>query len=99
MLGGRRPGAEVERELTLRHAQAVEALLSKADVPRAEIAVIGFHGHTILQARQEGRTWQIGDGALLAAETGIDVVNDFRGRDLVEGGEGAPFAPLYHRAP
>ena len=93
-LGGAGPVAEVERELTLRHARAVEALLAGATVPRDAIAVIGFHGHTILHAPERGRTWQIGDGALLAAETGIDVVADFHSRDVTAGGQGAPFAPF-----
>jgi anhydro-N-acetylmuramic acid kinase len=60
--------------------------------------VIGFHGHTILHRPQEGRTWQIGDGALLAAETGIDVVADLRGNDVALGGEGAPLVPLFQAA-
>ena len=89
---------EVERALTLRHAEAVRALLSEARIPAAAVGVIGFHGHTVAHAPQEGRTLQIGDGGLLAAETGIDVVCDFRSRDVAEGGEGAPFAPLYHLA-
>ena len=90
--------AEVERELTLRHAAVVEALLSAHAISPAEVGVIGFHGHTVAHAPAEGRTHQIGDGSLLAAETGIDVVADFRSRDMAAGGEGAPFAPLYHAA-
>ena len=98
VLGGRGDVAGVERELTLRHAAAVTELLAQAGRPAAEVTVIGFHGHTILHAPERGRTWQIGDGALLAAETGIDVVCDMRGRDVAEGGQGAPLAPLYHAA-
>jgi len=59
---------------------------------------LGFHGHTILHRPEQGRTWQLGDGALLAGLTGIDVVCDFRSADVAAGGEGAPFAPLYHAA-
>jgi anhydro-N-acetylmuramic acid kinase len=90
--------AEVERELTLRHAALVEELLSAHALSPAEVGVIGFHGHTVAHTPAEGRTRQIGDGRLLAAETGIDVVADFRSRDMATGGEGAPFAPLYHAA-
>jgi anhydro-N-acetylmuramic acid kinase len=90
--------AEVERELTLRHAAVVEELLSAHAISPEEVGVIGFHGHTVAHAPAEGRTHQIGDGPLLAAETGIDVVADFRSRDMAAGGEGAPFAPLYHAA-
>jgi anhydro-N-acetylmuramic acid kinase len=98
VLGGCGPVAEVERELTRRHARVVERLLAENGQPRGGTSVIGIHGHTILHTPEEGRTWQIADGALLAAETGIDVVADFRSRDIAEGGEGAPFAPLYHAA-
>ncbi|GAB4393446.1 MAG: anhydro-N-acetylmuramic acid kinase [Kiloniellaceae bacterium] len=98
VLGGRGAVEEVARELTLRHAEAVRQLLKQAGLAPAEVRVIGFHGHTILHRPQEGRTWQIGDGALLAAETGIDVVADLRGNDVALGGEGAPLVPLYQAA-
>ena len=97
-LGGRGDVAGVERDLTLRHAEIVKALLKDAGLTPGEVEVIGFHGHTILHAPEAHRTWQIGDGALLAAETGIDVVCDMRSRDMTEGGQGAPLASLYHCA-
>jgi len=97
-LGGRGDVAALERALTLRHAEAVKTLLAQAKQAAGEVAVIGFHGHTILHAPEKRRTWQVGDGALLAAETGIDVVCDMRARDVAEGGQGAPLAPLYHVA-
>lgn len=86
------------RELTLRHAEAVHALLRQAGIKAAEVALIGFHGQTIDHRPKAGISWQIGDGALLASRTGIDVVTDFRRRDLAEGGQGAPLVPLYHAA-
>ena len=98
ILGGRGPIPAVERELTRRHREAVKALLERAELAAADVAVIGFHGHTILHQPEAGRTWQIGDGAWLAAETAIDVVADFRSRDVAAGGQGAPFASLYHAA-
>lgn len=88
----------VERDLTLAHVAAVERLLAEAKIERAKIAVIGFHGQTVMHAPAESATWQIGDGQLLADRTGIAVVNDFRSADMANGGEGAPFAPVYHRA-
>ena len=95
-LGGRGDVAGVERDLTEIHAAAVKALLREAGREKADI--IGFHGHTILHAPEARRTWQIGDGALLARQTGIDVVHDFRSADMAAGGEGAPLAPVYHAA-
>lgn len=88
----------IERDLTLAHADAVGRLLDSAGLSAGDVGAVGFHGQTIMHAPEEGLTWQIGDGGLLAAETGIDVVYDFRSADMAAGGEGAPFAPVYHRA-
>jgi len=95
---GKADPAVVERALTERHAAAVEALLDRHGVPRDEVRVVGFHGHTLHHDPAGRRTWQIGDGALLARLIGIDTVNDFRGADVQAGGQGAPLAPLYHAA-
>ncbi len=98
VLGGNGPVASVERALTECHAEAVRTLLAKAGAEASDIAVIGFHGHTILHRPKERRTWQIGECALLAAMTGIDVVGDMRLADVEAGGQGAPLVPLYHAA-
>ncbi len=87
---------DAERVLTEAHAQAVKALLEKSGLAAGDIDLIGFHGQTILHRPEQGWTWQIGDGALLAKLTGIDVVNDFRSADVAAGGQGAPLMPLYH---
>ena len=97
-LGGEAPVAAVERRLTDAHIAAVQALLDKAGVASSEVAVIGFHGHTILHRPDERRTWQIGDSGLLARATGINVVGDMRVADVSAGGQGAPLASLYHAA-
>jgi anhydro-N-acetylmuramic acid kinase len=89
---------EAERLSTEAHARAVRALLDKAGLTPADIALIGFHGQTILHRPARRLTWQIGDGALLARRTGIDVVNCFRHADVAAGGQGAPLMPLYHAA-
>ncbi|MDE3016867.1 MAG: anhydro-N-acetylmuramic acid kinase [Pseudomonadota bacterium] len=95
---GRGDMLAAEQEITIKHADAVRALLKKADVGRKEVNVIGFHGQTVVHRPLEHLTWQIGNGALLAEKTGIDVVCDFRRRDVAAGGEGAPLVPLYHTA-
>ncbi len=87
---------DAERRLTEAHAEAVKALLRKAGLSPGQVALIGFHGQTILHRPAQRWTWQIGDGALLAKLTGIDVVNDFRSADVKAGGQGAPLVPLYH---
>jgi anhydro-N-acetylmuramic acid kinase len=89
---------EAERVLTEVHADAVKASLAKARLSPRDVALVGFHGQTILHRPQQRWTWQIGDGALLAKLTGIDVVNDFRSADVKAGGQGAPLVPLYHAA-
>jgi anhydro-N-acetylmuramic acid kinase len=99
VLGGEAPRHEiaaVEVELTRLHADAVARFRERC--PQVVIDLLGFHGHTILHRPDERRTWQIGDGALLARLTGIDVVGDFRAADVTAGGQGAPLAPLYHAA-
>src|SRR5215831_19839997 len=87
VLGGAGPKAEiaaVSAGLTRLHAAAIAEFGAKyADIP---VDVIGFHGHTILHRPAERRTWQIGDGALLARRLGIDVVADFRCADVAAGG-------------
>ena len=96
--GGKGPVGAVERELTERHAEAVRRLLAEAQRKPSEIGIVGFHGQTIHHAPAQRQTVQIGDGALLAKLTGIDVVNDFRSADVSAGGQGAPLAPVYHLA-
>ena len=84
-------------ELSTRlHAQAVAQLLAKTGRQAKEIGVIGYHGQTLFHDAAQKISVQIGDGALLAQLTGIGVVNDFRQADLQAGGQGAPFAPVYH---
>ncbi len=88
----------VEHALTLAHVEAVLMLLAQESRTATEIDVIGLHGHTLLHRPDAGCTWQIGDGALLASKTNIDVVADFRSADVAAGGEGAPLAPVFHAA-
>ena len=97
---GARPGclAEVERLLTERHGGAVSRFLTEHRLKPADVNVIGFHGQTVLHAPERRLTVQIGDGAALARATGIDVVWDLRAADVAAGGQGAPLAPVYHRA-
>lgn len=95
-----RPGdlAALERELTLRHAEAVAAFLSENGLSARDIDVVGFHGQTMLHRPDQRLTVQIGDGALLSRKTGIDVVYDMRANDMAHGGQGAPLIPVYHAA-
>ncbi|PCI41814.1 MAG: anhydro-N-acetylmuramic acid kinase [Rhodospirillaceae bacterium] len=89
---------DLEKSLTLLHAYAVKALLAQANLKPADIDVVGFHGHTLHHNPAKGVTVQIGDGALLADQLGISVVNDFRTQDVRAGGQGAPLVPIFHQA-
>src|SRR5207302_10457777 len=99
VLGATESSAEtdkVETELTQLHAAAIAEFRRRH--PDATFDLVGFHGHTVLHRPEERRTWQLGDGALLARSVGVDVVGDFRSADVAAGGQGAPLAPLYHAA-
>jgi anhydro-N-acetylmuramic acid kinase len=84
------------------YAQAVHALLVKAGLQAKDIRAVGAHGQTVRHRPQmfdeTGYTIQLCNPALLAELTGIDVVADFRSRDVAAGGQGAPLAPFFHRA-
>lgn len=80
------------------HIDAVNYLMSDHGLSAADIDIVGFHGQTINHRPDLGWTWQIGDGAALAEAIDIDVVADFRSNDVASGGQGAPFAPIYHWA-
>ena len=97
-LGGSGDIDGVTGDMTRAHGRAVAALLAREGLEWRAVHVIGFHGHTIAHRPEEGLSWQIGDGGLLAELTGIDVVCDFRQADVANRGQGAPLAPLYHAA-
>ncbi|MQX36954.1 anhydro-N-acetylmuramic acid kinase [Roseospira navarrensis] len=88
-------GQRLHRDIALRHAEVVRALLAGVEVTPD---LIGFHGHTLWHDPIARLTVQAGDATLLARETGLPVVADLRQADIAAGGEGAPLTPIYHGA-
>jgi anhydro-N-acetylmuramic acid kinase len=97
---GRRPEPDILESLDLAlgnfFAGAANSLLDRAGVHSDRISAIGSHGQTVWHEPPE--SLQLGDPAIIASQTGITTVSGFRQADLDAGGEGAPLAPLLHRA-
>ena len=88
------PLPELEAALTAANAEAARAVMRQV----GRVDVVGLHGQTLLHRPEQHFTRQIGDGAALAQMLGVTVVNRFRDADVAAGGQGAPLAPLFHRA-
>lgn len=103
---------QADRCVAMAFADAVDAMLEKNALKAQQIAAIGSHGQTVRHhaSRKRGLSMspmperdlafslQIGDPNTLAVQTGIDVVADFRRKDIALGGQGAPLAPAFHKA-
>jgi anhydro-N-acetylmuramic acid kinase len=90
--------AKAEVLTTRTHAETVERLLADSGIAPSAVAVVGFHGQTVIHKPQAKLTVQVGDGPGLARRLGIPVVYDFRQADVAAGGQGAPLVPVFHRA-
>ncbi len=95
-----RPGvlAEADAFVTRVHAETVEDFLATEPIDKSSVAVVGFHGQTVLHKPAARLTVQIGNGAALARRLDMTVVHDFRAADVAAGGQGAPLVPVFHQA-
>src|SRR5450830_1215411 len=95
-----RPGvlAEAEAFVSRVHAETVEALLDTEHINKSDVAIVVFHGQTVLHRPAARLTVQIGDGAALARRLELPVAYDFRAADVAAGGQGAPLVPVFHQA-
>ena len=100
------PGADEITRMGEAHVQlgeliavAVLSFLRQHGIEPNDIRAIGSHGQTIRHHPNTEHPFsiQIGDGNVIAERSGIDVIADFRGRDLAGGGQGAPLVPIYHQ--
>ncbi|TFW31250.1 anhydro-N-acetylmuramic acid kinase [Duganella callida] len=95
---------EIEREalaanqLAQHYAQCVAELLRESGRAPEDIRAVAVHGQTIRHRPELGFTRQTNNPALLAELCGIDVIADFRSRDVAAGGQGAPLVPAFHAA-
>ena len=84
------------------YAHVVANLLDESGINNAQVTAIGAHGQTVRHQPQAfdgtGYTLQLNNPALLAELTGIDVIADFRSRDVAAGGQGAPLVPAFHQS-
>ena len=85
---------ELDKKLGRFFAEKVNLFISKYGIGKKNIDAIASHGHTIFHQPEKGYTYQIGCGETIAFLTGIKVINDFRQRDVVAGGQGAPLVPI-----
>ncbi|WP_174875128.1 anhydro-N-acetylmuramic acid kinase [Vogesella oryzae] len=90
--------ARLGNQLARLYADAVHAALAACQLKAEDVQAVACHGQTIRHAPQAGYTLQIGNHALLAELTGIDVIGDLRSRDVAAGGQGAPLVPAFHQA-
>jgi len=91
-------GGRAAQALARVYADCVADVLRRAGRTATEVKAIGAHGQTIRHCPEQGYTVQLNAPARLAEATGIDVVADFRSRDMAAGGQGAPLVPAFHAA-
>ena len=84
----------LERDITIYHSRIINNFLIKN---KSQVDLIGFHGQTIFHNSNEKISKQLGDGKLLSQIIKKIVVNNFRQKDLKNGGQGAPLTPIFHK--
>ena len=89
---------QIDQRLGVLFTQAVGALIIRENIDVSTISAIGSHGQTLWHSpsAEYPFSMQLGDPNIIAAKTGMEVVADFRRKDVAMGGQGAPFAPAFH---
>ncbi|MFT4173730.1 MAG: anhydro-N-acetylmuramic acid kinase [Rhodocyclaceae bacterium] len=91
-----RSASELSVRVSACYAQACNALIAQAGLDKHAVRAIGCHGQTVRHRPDMGYTLQLNQPALIAERCGIDVIADFRSRDIAAGGQGAPLVPAFH---
>jgi len=78
---------------------AINTFLKEKNINATDIKAIGLHGQTLWHEPDSEFPFsmQLGDASIVAVQTGIQTVSDFRSMDIANGGQGAPFAPAFHQ--
>ena len=85
---------QLDKQIGQFYGKSVNDFIQKFNINIKDIEAIASHGQTIFHQPSKGFSTQIGCGSTLAFQTGINVINDFRTRDILAGGQGAPLVPL-----
>ncbi|GLP95615.1 anhydro-N-acetylmuramic acid kinase [Paraferrimonas sedimenticola] len=90
---------QLDREVGKLFAEAAVNLIDKAGVSRDQVIAVGSHGQTVrhMPELEQGFSLQIGDPNTIAVHCGMDVIADFRRKDVALGGQGAPLVPAFHQ--
>ncbi len=87
----------INNKLSFKISLTINKFLKKIKVSPKQIMIVGVHGQTIRHNPLEGYSIQLCNPSIIAEKTKISVASDFRTRDIVRGGEGAPLAPVFHK--
>ena len=87
----------IEKEITLLHAKCVDLLIKQFNFEKKNIDLIGFHGQTIFHSFKDKKTVQLGNAHLLSQLTNTNIIYNFRQNDILNGGQGAPLTPIFHK--
>ncbi len=86
--------AQLNTELGKIYGQFVNQFIAEFKIDKSKVDAIASHGHTVFHQPENGFTTQIGCGTMIAVETQLQVINDFRLKDVYLGGQGAPLVPV-----
>ena len=85
--------SDIEREITLFHGKIINSISFKY---KDKIDLVGMHGQTVFHSPEHKISKQLGDGSLLSQLVKKKIIYDFRQKDLINGGQGAPLTPVFH---